>query len=223
METFDIVTIDRHRFHTDGKGVTTLVILNGCPLRCRYCINGRLLSGAKTKKVTVEELIQRIMQDYCYFMATGGGITFGGGEPLLYYEAIMAFIRRVNGMFATTIETSLAVDVDVAELLKAADQFIIDVKSIDGVIYREYTGTENEVLLSNLKKISGAGLQDKCVVRIPDIKGFTAREDVECSVHYIRDLGFENIDRFTYKVGGQDERFFISAFLPIQKPVRGVR
>lgn len=50
MNVFDIVTIERHRFHTDGKGVTTLVILNGCPLQCRYCINGKLLAGAKTKK-----------------------------------------------------------------------------------------------------------------------------------------------------------------------------
>lgn len=50
MNVFDVVTIERHRFHTDGKGVTTLVILNGCPLQCRYCINGKLLAGAKTKK-----------------------------------------------------------------------------------------------------------------------------------------------------------------------------
>ncbi|RKJ46111.1 radical SAM protein [bacterium 1XD8-76] len=200
MEMFDVITIDRHRFHTDGKGVTTLVILSGCPLRCRYCINGRLLSGAKTRKMTVEELLQRIMQDYCYFMATGGGVTFGGGEPLLYYEAIAAFIRQVNGMFATTIETSLAVEADIVELLKAADQFIIDVKSTDGSIYREYTGTGNEILLSNLEKISRAGLQGKCVIRIPDIKDFTTGKDIERSVNYVRDLGFGNIDCFIYKV-----------------------
>ncbi len=197
---FDVITIDRHRFHTDGKGVTTLVIVSGCPLKCRYCINGRLLSGAKTKKMTVEELLQRIMQDYCYFVATGGGITFGGGEPLLYYDAIMAFIRRVNGMFATTIETSLSVDVDVPKLLEAADRFIIDVKSTDCAIYRGYTGTGNEILLSNLEKISRVGLQGKCVIRIPDIKDFTTGEDIERSVNYVRGLGFENIDCFAYKV-----------------------
>lgn len=200
MNVFDILAIDRHRFHTDGKGVTTLVILNGCPLKCRYCINEKLLTDAKTEKLTVDELIQRLMQDYCYFMATGGGVTFGGGEPLLHYESIMAFIRQVNGLFATTIETSLCLDVDVTELLRAADQFIIDVKSIDNTIYQAYTGLSNRILLSNLEKISMAGLQHKCIVRVPDIKKYTTQKDIDGSVNYVRSLGFEKIDCFPYKV-----------------------
>lgn len=59
---------------------------------------------------------------------------------------------------------------------------------------------EEDRLLSNLKKISRAGLQDKCVIRIPDIKNFTTGEDMERSVNYVRNLGFGNIDCFTYKV-----------------------
>lgn len=199
MDKFDIITIDRHRFHTDGKGITTLVILNGCPLKCRYCINKELLSGAETEKLTVNELIQRLMQDYCYFAATGGGVAFGGGEPLLYVEELMAFIRQVNGMFATTIETSLCLDVNVITLLGAADGFIIDVKSIDSAVYHAYTGRSNEILLSNLEKISRAGLQHKCVIRIPDIKNYTTQKEIDCSVNYVRSLGFEKIDRFSYK------------------------
>ena len=36
-------------------------------------------------------LLQEVLQDYCYYVATGGGVTFGGGESLLYAEAIRAF------------------------------------------------------------------------------------------------------------------------------------
>lgn len=201
MNTFDIVTIDRHRLNTDGKGVTTLVILSGCPLQCRYCINEEILSRGKTRKLTVDELIQFLMQDYCYFAATGGGATFGGGEPLLHYESIMAFIRQVNGIFATTIETSLCLDVDIVELLMLADQFIIDTKSINGTVYKKYTGLNNRTLLSNLEKISKAGLQHKCIIKIPDIKNYTTQKDIEYSVDYVRELGFENIDCFVYKIG----------------------
>lgn len=203
MDTFDIITIDRHRLDTDGKGVTTLVALSGCPLQCGYCINKEILSKGKTRKLTVDELIQLLMQDYCYFAATGGGVTFGGGEPLLHYEAITAFIRQVNGIFATTIETSLCLGVDVVELLKAASQFIVDIKSINNIIYREYTGRDNRTLLSNLEKISKAGLQHKCKIRIPDIKNHTSQKDIDHSVNYVSELGFENIDCFTYKVTGE--------------------
>lgn len=203
MDTFDIITMDRHRLDTDGKGVTTLVILNGCPLQCRYCINEEILSRGKARKLTVDELMQLLMQDYCYFAATGGGVTFGGGEPLLHYESIMAFIRQVNGIFATTIETSLCLDVDVVALLKVSSQFIVDIKSINNIIYREYTGRNNEILLSNLEKISKAGLQQKCIIKIPDIKSYTTQKDIEYSADYARELGFENIGCFAYKVKGE--------------------
>ena len=37
-----VIGISRHRLGTDGKGVTTLVALHGCPLRCKYCLRGCL-------------------------------------------------------------------------------------------------------------------------------------------------------------------------------------
>ena len=38
---------------TDGRGITTLVALAGCPLACPYCINGELLKdSSRLKQVT---------------------------------------------------------------------------------------------------------------------------------------------------------------------------
>ncbi|MBQ6786731.1 MAG: 4Fe-4S cluster-binding domain-containing protein [Lachnospiraceae bacterium] len=48
----------------------------GCPLRCKYCINNEILKAGVYRKMTPEELADAIMIDYCYFYATGGGITF---------------------------------------------------------------------------------------------------------------------------------------------------
>ncbi|MBM6720445.1 hypothetical protein H6B13_12530 [Bacteroides gallinaceum] len=36
-----IFAIDCLRMGTDGHGITTLVCLMGCPLRCAYCLNDR--------------------------------------------------------------------------------------------------------------------------------------------------------------------------------------
>lgn len=36
-----IFGISRLRMGTDGKGITTLVAMMGCPLKCRYCLNDR--------------------------------------------------------------------------------------------------------------------------------------------------------------------------------------
>lgn len=75
----------RHRIQTDGEGVTTLAAFHGCPLHCRYCLNPQChTSPDRWLWHTPETLYQEVKQDELYFLATGGGITFGGGEPLAW-------------------------------------------------------------------------------------------------------------------------------------------
>ena len=81
-----LIGIDRHRLATDGDGITTLVAFHECPLRCAYCINAQCFKESPECKLTVDKLIERLMPDNIYFLATGGGVTFGGGEPLLYAD-----------------------------------------------------------------------------------------------------------------------------------------
>ena len=81
---FPLLSIVRLRMGIDGAGITTLVAGAGCPLRCRWCINSRLLEKAPVKEVTASELLERVRIDDLYFQVSGGGITFGGGESLLH-------------------------------------------------------------------------------------------------------------------------------------------
>ena len=74
-----VMAIARHRMATDGVGVTTLVVSQGCPLQCKWCINPYTWSGdRKAKRYTPQELLDTLKIDDLYFRATGGGITFGG-------------------------------------------------------------------------------------------------------------------------------------------------
>lgn len=105
-----IIGVERHRIATDGKGITTLVAFHGCPLRCRYCLNPQCLAdGASYPAMTPQELYENVSVDNLYFLATGGGVTFGGGEPLLYSEFIHDFCRIVPQEWNICIETSLNV------------------------------------------------------------------------------------------------------------------
>ena len=84
MKSSYLIGISRHRIGVDGEGVTTLVAFHGCPLRCQYCLNPKALSpNGVWKRYTPEELYNHVKQDELYFCATGGGVTFGGGEPLI--------------------------------------------------------------------------------------------------------------------------------------------
>ena len=105
-----IIGIDRHRLTTDGEGVTTLVAFHGCPLHCKYCLNPQCLSpDGVLRTITPSELYSEVEIDDLYFVATGGGICFGGGEPLLHSEFIVEFAKIMNPEWSMILETSLNV------------------------------------------------------------------------------------------------------------------
>ena len=125
---------------TDGKGITLLVVLTGCPLACPYCINGELLKdSSRLKLVTPKQLVEELAIDHCYFLYTGGGVTFGGGEPLLQSEAILEFAQVCPSEWNINIETSLNVPLEQLEpLLTGRFSFIIDMKAMQPDIYKQY-------------------------------------------------------------------------------------
>ena len=138
---YPLLSLSRLRMGTDGNGVTTLVAGAGCPLHCRWCINGRLLRDPRPERITPEELLERVKVDDLYFRATGGGITFGGGESLLHAEFIRRFRELIPAEWKVSAETSLAVpEEQLLTVLCAVDLFIVDCKDMNEETYRRYTG-----------------------------------------------------------------------------------
>ena len=81
MKTAPLICIDRHRLTIDGEGVTTLVAFHGCPLHCKYCLNPQCLEADGVwQEMDTELLMMNVEMDNLYFLATGGGICFGGGN-----------------------------------------------------------------------------------------------------------------------------------------------
>ncbi len=196
---FPLLSISRLRMGTDGTGVTTLVAGAGCPLRCRWCINRKLLSGAPAENVSAAELLNRVKIDDLYFRTTGGGITFGGGEALLHADFIAQFRRICPPEWAIYAETSLAVPAASIETAsRCISVFIVDCKDMDGEIYSAYTGGDAERMKANLRylvKTVGAG---RIIVRVPLIPEYNTEEDQRRSVSELRSMGIENTDVFDY-------------------------
>ncbi len=194
------IGIDRHRLLTDGEGVTTLVAFYGCPLRCRYCINPQSWSADfESEWLTPEQLYERTRIDELYFLATGGGITFGGGEPCLYSDFIICFREIVGADWKICLETSLNVDPEKFKtLLPVVDNLIIDVKDMNRDIYSRYTGQGNDLVLTNLRYIASLGRQADCHLRVPFIRGYNTKEDMTGSQKALEDLGYKDIEIFKY-------------------------
>ena len=197
-----IIGIARHRLSTDGDGVTTLVAFHGCPLSCRYCLNPQSLGdGGRFREYSPEQLYAETRIDELYFLATNGGVTFGGGEPCLRPDFIRHFRELCGESWQINLETSLNVPADnIASLLPVVNTLIIDIKDMNPEIYRNYTGRGNSIVLPNLRLIANSGRQSDCIIRIPLIPDFNTDADREASRAALEQLGFTRFDLFTYQI-----------------------
>lgn len=193
--------ISRLRMASDGVGVTTLVCGYGCPLRCRYCLNPQSWAvGTPTRDYTPEGLYRVLRIDDLYFRATGGGVTFGGGEPLLYADFLPAFRAVCGPEWTINIETSLAVDCRAVELAAGAgDVFIVDVKAGDDGAYRAYTGQGSALVWDNLTWLLSRVGAERVIVRVPTIPSYADEAAADATAERLRGLGVTQIDRFTYR------------------------
>ena len=203
MQSAPIIGLGRHRLSVDGKGVTTLVAFHGCTLHCHYCLNSScLMPGGVWREVTTEELLEEVRIDNLYFVATGGGITFGGGEPCLRSLFIEEFAGMMPQEWNITIETCLNVERQhVERLLPIVSQWIIDVKDMNREIYKAYTGKSNKRAIDNLRwMLRHKGMAERIILRLPHIPEYNTDEDVKQSRRLLKDMGIKTFDEFNYIV-----------------------
>lgn len=196
-----IITCSRLRMQTDGQGITTLVCFHGCPLRCHWCINPfSFAPDTKRTDMTPQQLYDQVKIDNLYFLATGGGVTFGGGEPLLYAHFLQEFRLLCGEHWHLCAETSLNVPWENVQTAAACiDAFYIDCKDTDPDIYQRYTGKNNVQMLNNLQKLLQLVGPERIVVRLPLIPDYNTEEDRQKSRQRLEDMGITQFDIFTYR------------------------
>ena len=198
---YPLLSLSRLRMETDGEGVTTLVAGAGCPLKCRYCLNKRVLAEKQPEWISPETLLERTRIDDLYFQATGGGLCFGGGEALLHVDHIAAFRALIGNRWRITAETAL--NVPETEVIKAAgcvDSFIADIKTLNADIYKAYTGEDNARVLKNLQTLLRLAGPERLKVRVPLIPGYNNEADRKNSVSVLKSMGCTNFDLFEYTI-----------------------
>ena len=149
--------------------------------------------------MTPQQLYDQVKIDQLYFLATGGGVTFGGGEPLLQAEFLQEFRRECGMQWHLCAETSLNVPWEKVEIAAGCmDMFYIDCKDTDPEIYRRYTGQDNAQMLSNLQRLLTLTGPERIVVRLPLIPEFNTEADRQKSRRLLENMGITQFDFFTY-------------------------
>lgn len=129
IETFGLV---------DGPGIRTVIFLNGCNLRCKFCHNPETWH-IKDYNYNKEQLLKKILRNKSYFK-NKGGVTFSGGEPLLQYDFLLDICKDLKKEnIHITIDTAGIGNGNYQELLDNIDLVLLDIKAITKDKYLEIT------------------------------------------------------------------------------------
>lgn len=125
----------------DGPGIRAVVFMQGCRLRCRYCHNPDTwaLTGGET--IAPAALVEQLKRFLPYYVRSGGGVTFSGGEPLLQPEFLAEALRLCKEAgISTCLDTAGVGNGEYADILRYTDLVLYDVKHYTPQGYLEITG-----------------------------------------------------------------------------------
>lgn len=184
-------------------------------VRCGTCVDvcPAAAMSLQGRSVTAEAAAELLLRDRVFF-GEQGGVTLSGGEALLQWQfsAQVLSICKEAGV-NTAIETCLLAPRQAMEaMLPVTDQFIVDIKYLDGETHRHYLGADNRRILENFQWLIAHDAN--VLVRTPLIPGYTATdENIRAIARYLRStapqtpyelLNFNPLCRSKYAAMEQD-------------------
>ena len=141
--------------------------------RCRECLQcaqvchygARKRSGTER---TTEDVFQDVVKDQVFYETSGGGVTFSGGEPLLWPAFVSELGRRLKSAgINTAIETcGYFPPQNYAAVEDCIDYILFDLKLMDAEKHQRYCGASNAAVLQNFDRIAA---RRDVIVRMPVI------------------------------------------------------
>lgn len=180
------------------------------PKQCILCGICTVNCPAEARKLygrsySTDELHQIILADRDYYLATNGGVTFSGGECMLYPEFIAELAKKCTGSgISVAVDTAGNVPWDYFErILTYVDYFLYDIKSLDSDLHKAGTGSKNALILENLDRLIQAG--KSIIIRTPVIPGYNDGDEIERISRYCAERNLPH-ERLKYHPLGESKK-----------------
>ena len=123
---------------------------------------------------TADALAERLLKDRDVYAATGGGVTFSGGEPLLQWEFVSSVIDRMPGVSVAVETSGFCSDEIWHDVMQKCALVMLDWKLSDPELHRQYTGVDQAVILRHARQLAAG--DTPFILRMPIIPGVNDTE-----------------------------------------------
>jgi pyruvate formate lyase activating enzyme len=184
-----------------------------CVEVCPVCARG--LIG---RHFSIDELITELVKDQVFYDVSEGGVTFSGGEPALQYKYVISVAQELKKKnIHVALDTSGNIPWDhIEELYDVVDLFLYDIKFMDNEKHMQYTGTSNELVLTNAKKLSALGAE--IIIRLVILPGYNdSSQEIMDTLSFISQLdSVKQIDILPYHKYGVGKYRMLGRNFPLK-------
>ncbi len=171
-----------------------------CELYCPH--SARQICG---KEMTAEEVFAELVKDKMFYEASGGGVTFSGGECMLQADFLCEMLKKCKESgIHTAVDTAGNVPWDSFEkIMPYTDMFLYDVKLATDDLHKKWTGVSNRLILENLRRLS-EGFNGDIIIRIPVIGGVNDNDkEMQEIAEMLKDIKYASVELMPYHKMGE--------------------
>ena len=191
---------------SEGKATTNWGLCQACGRCTEACLFGaRTIAG---KRMTVDEVLAEVEKDWPFYNRSGGGVSVGGGEPLMQFKFVLALVKKCQErFFHIALETcGHGQWPHLKQISEYLDLLYYDIKHMDSVRHKELTGVSNDLILSNARRVLSGEVGCEVIVRIPIVPGCNdSEQDVAAIARFVAESGGKMIELLPYHALGSSK------------------
>ncbi|NJB69149.1 pyruvate formate lyase activating enzyme [Desulfobaculum xiamenense] len=197
----------------DGKFGRDIEKCTDCGLCAKSCPSkAREMSG---RIMTVDEVMEIVRKDMLFYENSGGGVTFGGGEPTSGGQFFLDMLQAAHdaGLHVTVDTCGFCPEERFDKTLELADLFLFDCKHMDPEAHKLLTGQDNTIILRNMRAALNSGKEVR--IRMPLMPGMNdSDENIAAMAAFFAEFGRNEIEVMPCHAFGRNKYVALGKPLP---------